>query len=61
MVEFPKVITRSQGMEDLFKGLIKVIGIKFLFDWILILTALYVALMVSQDFDPKFKVEILKY
>ena len=31
------------------KGLFQVVGIKFLFDWILIGTALYVALLVADE------------
>ena len=49
MMEMPRLFSRSKTKGSFMKGLFQVVGIKFLFDWILIGTALYVALLVADD------------
>ena len=53
--DLPKVTSRSKNRLQLIKGMLKIIGVKFLFDWILIGTSLYVTLLVFLNSQEKEK------
>ena len=53
--DLPKVTSRSKNRLQLIKGVLKIIGLKFLFDWILIGTSLYVTLLVFLNSQEKEK------